>query len=98
MPKPPDTWPNGALPRRMARELAAYYVGVSPNTFDRLVEDKAMPAGIRIGARIVWDRVALDLALDAQAGIALQSGDDAEKSALDEMFRHGHPQDALRST
>jgi len=65
MPHTPASWPIGALPRRMTRELAAYYVGVSPTTFDARVQDGIYP-GPHYDGR--YDRAALDLAVDRQSG------------------------------
>ena len=49
-------------PRGLSREAAASYIGVSPSTFDRLVEDGLMPRGKRLPkiARVIWDRLELD--------------------------------------
>lgn len=65
MPRPPASWPPGALPRRMTRALAAYYVGVSPTTFDARVRDGIYPNPHSDGR---YDRVALDLAVDRLSG------------------------------
>jgi hypothetical protein len=54
-------------PRGLCREQAAAYVGVSPSKFDELVKDHFMPPPIPIGARRLWDRLALDRAFDALA-------------------------------
>lgn len=46
------------LPRApigLAREEAAGFVGVSPNTFDRMVDDGLMPPARRVYGRKVWD-------------------------------------------
>ncbi|MBB4316117.1 hypothetical protein [Roseospira marina] len=66
MPRTPTAWPLGALPRRMTRELAAYYVGVSPPTFDSRVKDGTYPKPHADGR---YDRRALDLAVDRQSGL-----------------------------
>lgn len=52
-------------PRGLSRVEAARYVGVSPNTFDKLVADGRMPQPKEIGARRVYDRAKLDSAFDA---------------------------------
>lgn len=67
MPRAPQSWPSGALPRRMTRDLAAYYVGVSPTTFDLRVRDGIYPGPHADGR---YDRRALDLAVDRQSGLA----------------------------
>lgn len=49
-------------PRGMSREEAARYVGVGTTKFDEMVADRRMPKPKRIDGRVVWDRIALDLA------------------------------------
>lgn len=49
-------------PRGLNRAEAARYVGVSPNTFDKLVAEGRMPRAKRVGARLIFDRQALDVA------------------------------------
>ncbi len=49
-------------PRGLSREHAALYIGVGTTTFDRLVEEGRMPKPIRIGKRVVWDRLMIDAA------------------------------------
>jgi predicted DNA-binding transcriptional regulator AlpA len=49
-------------PRGLSREAAARYIGVGTTTFDTLVGDGRMPKPIRIGKRVVWDRIKIDLA------------------------------------
>lgn len=57
--------PPTLAPRLLAREAAASYVCVSPNTFDEMVEDGRMPRPKRLGPhRIAWDVRALDCAVD----------------------------------
>lgn len=51
--------------RGMSRIEAARYIGVSPGTFDRLVEEGVMPKPKRLRARLVYDRLELDAAFDA---------------------------------
>ena len=50
--------------RGLKREAAARYVGVSPTTFDKLVDLGTMPKPARVGTRRIWDRVELDHAFD----------------------------------
>lgn len=52
-------------PRGLSRLEAARYVGVSPGTFDRLISDGQMPKPRQIRARLIWDRVEVDVAFDA---------------------------------
>lgn len=49
-------------PRGLSREDAALYIGVGTTTFDRLVEEGRMPKPIRIGKRVVWDRLKIEAA------------------------------------
>lgn len=60
-----DALPVSLPPRGLCRVQAAQYMGVSPGTFDNMVEDGRMPVPKRIGARKVWDRLALDIAFVA---------------------------------
>lgn len=53
------------VPRGFNRIEAAWYVGVSPGTFDRLVQEGSMPQPKQIRARRVWDRVEVDAAFTA---------------------------------
>lgn len=65
--KQPNHWPDAALPRRLTREWAAFYCGVSPNTFDARVRDSVFPGPDQDGR---YDRKLLDLAIDKLNGIA----------------------------
>jgi len=49
----------------LARVQPAEYVGVSPTTFDRMVNDGLMPKPVRIYGRVVWDIRKLDAAFAA---------------------------------
>jgi predicted DNA-binding transcriptional regulator AlpA len=49
-------------PRGMSREEAARYIGVSAAKFDQMVADRRMPRSKRIDGRVVWDRMAIDMA------------------------------------
>lgn len=69
MAKIPNNWPSGALPRLLSRDQAAFYVGVSVNTFMREVGAHVWPAGQRRGERILWDRALLDDVIDARSGL-----------------------------
>lgn len=53
-----------ALKRGLSRVEAAVYIGVGTTKFDELVDSGRMPRPKRIDGRIVWDRVALDIAFD----------------------------------
>lgn len=49
-------------PRGLCREEAARYVGVGTTKFDEMVADGRMPKPKKIDGRVVWDRVAVDIA------------------------------------
>lgn len=49
-------------PRGLSRDDAARYIGVGTTKFDEMVKDSRMPKGKRVDGRVVWDRVALDIA------------------------------------
>ena len=52
-------------PRLIGRAAAAAYVGVSPNTFDAMVEKGMMPRPKLLGEhRKAWDVRQLDVAVD----------------------------------
>jgi predicted DNA-binding transcriptional regulator AlpA len=58
--------PPTLSPRLIAREAAAAYVCVSPNTFDGLVDREIMPKPRRLSdKRLAWDVRELDAATDA---------------------------------
>ncbi len=53
--------PEGIRPRCLNKIQAANYIGVSPNTFARMVQNKEAPQPIQISQRrLVWDLKALD--------------------------------------
>jgi predicted DNA-binding transcriptional regulator AlpA len=62
---PAGTLPAGCLPRGLSRAAAACYCGISPSLFDRAVKDGLLPPPRRCYGRRVWDRHAIDLAMDA---------------------------------
>lgn len=62
--------PLSLPPRGLSRGQAAEYLGIGASTFDALVRDGRMPPAKRIGARTVWDRVALDDAFARLGGAA----------------------------
>lgn len=49
-------------PRGLSREEASRYVGVGTTKFDEMVKAGRMPKPKRIDSRLVWDRIALDIA------------------------------------
>jgi predicted DNA-binding transcriptional regulator AlpA len=54
----------GLMPRGLRREDAAFYVGVSPATFDEMVKDGRMPQPKKVGKRTIWDRRQLDASFE----------------------------------
>lgn len=51
-------------PRGMRLDRAAAYLDMSRSTFVRLVDEKALPAGVHIRGIVVWDRYDLDAAFE----------------------------------
>jgi len=52
-------------PRLISRDAAAAYVGVSPNTFDKMIADGLMPKPRQLTERrLAWDVQQLDAAID----------------------------------
>lgn len=49
-------------PRGLNREEAARYIGVGTSKFDELVAGRRMPKPKRVDGRVIWDRIALDVA------------------------------------
>lgn len=49
-------------PRGFSREEAARYVGVGTTTFDGLVQEGRMPRPMRLGKRVIWDRLKIEAA------------------------------------
>lgn len=66
MPKTPQNWPASVLPRRLTREWAAYYCGMSPTTFDLRVSAGIYPKP-DAGGR--YDLKLLDAAIDRESGL-----------------------------
>ena len=57
--------PPTLAPRLICRDAAAAYVGVSPNTFDKMIADGLMPSPRRLTERrLAWDMRQLDAAID----------------------------------
>ena len=52
-------------PRGLSRTAASRYVGVSARHFDRMVASGDLPQPKRLGNRVIWDRVALDMHIEA---------------------------------
>jgi hypothetical protein len=81
MPRDTDPLPLSLPPRGLSRTAAAAYVGVGPTLFDQMVRDRLMPRPIRIYRRVVWDRLALDVAF-----AALPHEDDAAEPVADDPW------------
>ena len=64
-------------PRGLSRIEAARYVGVSPSTFDKMVNSGEMPRPKRVGSRKIYDRAALDAAFDL---LDLGAGGDVDEA------------------
>ena len=52
-----------------SKAQAAAYLGVGQATLKRLLQTGAVPPPISLGGRRIWDRVALDAALDRCSGL-----------------------------
>jgi excisionase family DNA binding protein len=52
------------LPRAMRAEQAAEYLSMSRSMFLKLVAERKMPPGIKIGAMTLWDRYDVDAAFE----------------------------------
>jgi len=64
-----ESMPDGVTARCLSKVQAAHYLGISPNTFTRMVEDGEAPPPIKISARrLVWDKRQLDALIDSLAG------------------------------
>lgn len=91
MPKIPRNWPPGALPRLMDVSCAAYYVGLSPNAFLTRVKAGTYPAPRRDGSRQLWDRAALDAAIDKKS-------EDANRWSVENLASLLHPPEEEEQT
>ncbi|NEI52667.1 hypothetical protein GR217_34175 [Rhizobium leguminosarum] len=49
-------------PRGLSRVDACRYLGIGGTLFDQLVSEGKLPKAKRLAGRVIWDRVALDLA------------------------------------
>ena len=63
-------------PRLLSRERAASYCGLSPNQFTEEVDAGTFPGPVPLKRtrRTLWDRIALDRALDARLTVDLSEG------------------------
>ncbi|SBV93977.1 exported hypothetical protein [uncultured Alphaproteobacteria bacterium] len=72
MPKIPRNWPASVLPRRLTKEWAAFYCGVSTATFDAMVKARELPNPDERGK---YDLRMLDIAIDRRNGLTDDSPD-----------------------
>jgi hypothetical protein len=86
--------PAGVTPRGLSRRAAAEYCGLAPSTFDARVGDGSLPGPVFPGRCRIWDRLALDRALNSLSGLA-DEPNVAEEAAL-RAIRHGGGKRALR--
>jgi hypothetical protein len=68
-------------PRGMSRLRAAFYVGITPQAFERMVAAGDMPKPTRLEGRQLWDRFAVDKALDLAFGTNSQGEEIVEFEA-----------------
>lgn len=66
-------------PRGLSREEAARYVGVGTTTFDGLVQEGRMPRPMRLGKRVIWDRLKIEA--------AFADLDEARENGIDRALR-----------
>lgn len=55
--------------RGLSRTEAAELIGLSPTTFDRLIQAGKMPPPTHVFGRRVWNRVAIERAFDQLSGL-----------------------------
>lgn len=67
------------------RREAASYVGLSVGSFDKLVRQAVLPGPIEFLGRKVWDRHALDRAIDHSSGVS--SGFNDAQTEWDRLYQ-----------
>lgn len=67
------------------RREASSYVGLSPGTFDKLVQTGQMPQPMTLAGRKVWDRLSLDHALDRLSGVGHHAQADEQVTIEDQL-------------
>ena len=86
-------------PRCLAKEAAAWYVGVTPTTLDKLVLAGDMPPPLDWSVRKkVWDRAALDVAIDALQGASSSDPEAQARRSADEYFDNPQNRPAARAS
>ena len=74
--------------RAMSLEASAFYVGSSEGSFEKMVAEGIMPLPLNLGIRRrLWDRRALDAALDRLSGVGPSTSAD-EQHALEAINAH----------
>ena len=81
-------------PRLLSREQAAAYLGVSVTMLESRIGDP-FPAPIRMGGRKLYDRRALDKAVDSLSGVHPQSAADEVRRGLEHAGRQVASRQAL---
>ena len=67
--------PPTLAPRGLSREQSAAYLGISPSSFERLVDKGLLPKPKPLGSRRVWDRLQLDEAFSALPNVSSDADD-----------------------
>jgi predicted DNA-binding transcriptional regulator AlpA len=71
-----EGWPPRAESRGWGLAEAAAYLGLSPARFERHVAEGLLPRPLPLGRRgRVWDRLAIDRALDRMSGLGTGTED-----------------------
>lgn len=85
MPEPLRAREQRIAPRGLNRDQASAYIGISPGTFDKLVEAGLMPRPRLMERRRVWDIIELDRAFDElpHDGPSLQQANGAPSAVND---------------
>lgn len=81
-------------PRLLSHDLAAAYVGASPNLFDEEISKGVWPSGETRGSRgglRTWDRFALDAAQDRRAGLNA-AAQQSDARSIGDRFRNAPTQ------
>lgn len=75
---------RGISPRLLDVELAAAYVGLSPEPFLQAVLEQVYPAPLKRGRRKLWDVRALDAAIDRLSALPSSSarGDESPDALM----------------
>lgn len=73
-------------PRLLSLVEAARYVGLSTEMFNRRI-GKPWPKPIRMGQRVLFDRDAIDRAVDGLTKSAAESPDETMEGVLDDEVR-----------